>query len=408
MTCNLLQRSALPILGMMTWTGCIAKPVVESLPEQTFVTVSTGRDHTCALTDTGTVFCWSRADPRPVEVSNGVVFRTVSTFWDHSCGIAITGAAWCWGLNTVGQLGVADSLLTVCVVGGGVASSACSPVPLPVSGNLAFESLSVGAAHTCGLATDGTAWCWGAHGSGQLGVAQDTDCGSRFIPEGFTCSVVPVEVAGGHRFRTISAGRAHTCAVDDNGAAYCWGAGDSGRLGDGGKESRSVPVPVAGGLTFRSVSAGGSHTCGVTIDDVSYCWGSNSDMQAGTIETELACGNQVFRCFTTPHPVGASVSFHSITASDAVQQGAGGPAIGGHSCGLTADGTAWCWGLNTEGQLVNYGDLRSPNPIRISEEFHFVEINAGLSNTCGVTTEGNVLCWAFGGPATRFFTFPRG
>jgi alpha-tubulin suppressor-like RCC1 family protein len=86
-------------------------------------------------------------------------------------------------------------------------------------------------------------------------------------------------------FRQLSVGGQHTCGVTTDDRAYCWGYDFSGELGDGPNPrpdwkrmcgpwpcSRQ-PVPVAGGLRFRHVSAGFGHSCGVTLDALVYCWG---------------------------------------------------------------------------------------------------------------------------------------
>src|SRR5882672_8231554 len=51
-------------------------------------------------------------------------------------------------------------------------------------------------------------------------------------------------------FVAVSAGGVYTCAVTQRGAAYCWGFGRFGQLGNGDTASSSVPVPVAGGYRF--------------------------------------------------------------------------------------------------------------------------------------------------------------
>ena len=81
--------------------------------------------------------------------------------------------------------------------------------------------LSAGSDHTCGLTPDGSAYCWGANGSGQLG-------------DGTTPARLPqAVVSGGVRFQSLSAGDDYTCGLDAGGLAYCWGANGSGQLGDG-------------------------------------------------------------------------------------------------------------------------------------------------------------------------------
>jgi alpha-tubulin suppressor-like RCC1 family protein len=41
--------------------------------------------------------------------------------------------------------------------------------PAPISGNIAFQKLSVKEAHVCGLTGSGEIYCWGWNGFGQLG-----------------------------------------------------------------------------------------------------------------------------------------------------------------------------------------------------------------------------------------------
>jgi alpha-tubulin suppressor-like RCC1 family protein len=51
-------------------------------------------------------------------------------------------------------------------------------------------------------------------------------------------------VAGEHNFTAISTGSRHTCALELDGRALCWGANRSGQLGDGTTTDRLIPTPV--------------------------------------------------------------------------------------------------------------------------------------------------------------------
>ena len=71
----------------------------------------------------------------------------------------------------------------------------------------------------------------------------------------------------------MSGGSAFSCGLTSSGAAYCWGSGTFGQLGDGAKSDRHTPVAVSGGLTFASLSAGAYYACGLTNAGAAYLLG---------------------------------------------------------------------------------------------------------------------------------------
>jgi len=64
-----------------------------------------------------------------------------------------------------------------------------------------------------------------------------------------------------------------------------------------------------------------------------------------------------------------------------------------HTCGITSDGDAFCWGRGEDGILGNDSVDSSPVPVPVSGEFKFASIEAGSATTCGITTEGDAYCW---------------
>ena len=96
-------------------------------------------------------------------------------------------------------------------------------------------------------------------------------------------STVPVPVTGlDSGVIQISAGGSHTCAVTDNGSALCWGSNESGQLGNGTTTDSTMPVPVTeldSGVV--QISAGESHTCAVKDDGSAWCWGSDEHGNLG-------------------------------------------------------------------------------------------------------------------------------
>jgi alpha-tubulin suppressor-like RCC1 family protein len=66
-----------------------------------------------------------------------------------------------------------------------------------------------------------------------------------------------------------------------------------------------------------------------------------------------------------------------------------------HTCGVTTDNRAYCWGLNYYGQLGNggYGAAETTRPVAAVADRQFLEIRVGTNFTCGLTTENRVYCW---------------
>lgn len=240
-----------------------------------FTAVSAGWAHGCGLTDDD-AYCWGSGTALgsdagkysliPLPVTGNVGFLALDAGGDFSCALTGAGEAWCWGVNYYGQLG--DG------------STAPAMEPTVVSGGHVFSGVSVGSAHACGLTQGGDAWCWGDNSTGQLGD------GTR------ESATSPAPVAGSFKFAGLTAGGGFTCGWTVDGPAYCWGVNTLGQLGATSADvcdTRScslTPLSVAGGLRFRDVRAGGAHACGIAEDGLVYCWGGNQSGQLGNGTTE--------------------------------------------------------------------------------------------------------------------------
>ncbi|MFL5612495.1 MAG: Ig-like domain-containing protein [Gemmatimonadaceae bacterium] len=67
-----------------------------------------------------------------------------------------------------------------------------------------------------------------------------------------------------------------------------------------------------------------------------------------------------------------------------------------HSCGVTYDDTAYCWGDNSGGALGNGTTTNSATPVRVAGLSRFKSVIAGFNHTCGVTRAGALYCWGGG------------
>ena len=70
---------------------------------------------------------------------------------------------------------------------------------------------------------------------------------------------------------------------------------------------------------------------------------------------------------------------------------------GGYTCALTTTGQAYCWGLNNQGQLGNNSTTNSRIPVAVQMPagVSFQSITAGSLHTCALTTEGKAYCWGY-------------
>lgn len=220
-----------------------------------FASLSDGQSPTCALTEAGAAYCGLGPSTAPVRVGGSVAFAQISSGGGHACALTAAGAAYCWGANDVGQLG------------DGTTSARTDPTP--VAGGLTFTSISAGEAFTCAVTTQGVGYCWGSSQYGQLGNGQTG-----------SAKTTPAAIAGGHSFRTVSAGTRRACGVTTESAAYCWGVLTLTSTGNIGTTS-NVPATVPGDVHFSSVDAGADFSCGIDTAGRGRCWGYNFWGQLG-------------------------------------------------------------------------------------------------------------------------------
>jgi len=344
-------------------------------------TASAGTGSTAVVTDvapgTATITAFSEGKRGTATIATGTVGPYLQiSASNHSCGLAADSSAWCWGA----RFGQAGEFANSGELGNGTQIGVL--VPVAVAGSLRLSQVS----STCALTSQAAAYCWGENGAGQLG--NGTSSGS----------LLPVPVSGASRYSSIGMGGSHRCALTSSGVAYCWGSNTFGELGLGtttgpenclGGPCSTVPVAVSGGLAFTSLAVGDSHTCGLTGSGFAYCWGRGD---AG----DLGNGSR----FDQSAPVLALGPVFVALSAGAF-----------HTCGLTSGGSAYCWGDNDDGQL-GVGTTTGPEtpcpspvepfrgvgncstvPVPVTGGLRFSQISAGGQHTCAITTTGTAYCW---------------
>lgn len=136
---------------------------------------------------------------------------------------------------------------------------------------------------------------------------------------------------------------------------------------------------------FTQMATGGQQVCGITGTRRLYCWGSDVNGNLGAGTTSPDCSAMVGgHCSLVPIPVIGAERFVYVTTGEF------------HSCALTSNGTAYCWGGNYYGQVgtgTTGGEVRVPT--QVIGGHTFTSINAGRMHTCGVDTSGDAWCWGW-------------
>lgn len=276
------------------------------------------------------------------------------------------------------------------------------------------DSIHFGRGHGCGVRRD-VLVCWGDNTVGQLGDGSTTTSDTaRKVQLSFT----PIAIA---------TGSSHTCAISPEFAVWCWGSNSAGQLGDGSTTARRLPTRIDSANRFRSIVAGSLHTCALTALGEAWCWGDGFlgqlgsglrqgelkprpvKMPSGTVFASLSAGTD-FTCGLAAQgrawcwgdnragQIGDGSTRERLEPSDVKRLSFTEITTGGlHVCALTDTKEMWCWGNNASGQLGNGSRTNRTTATLIPYERSVQHIAAGSSHTCATTREDGVVCWGDNG-----------
>jgi YD repeat-containing protein len=363
-------------------------------PPVKYVEADTGWSTSCAVTDTGEVYCWGENNNgelgqgntteywAPVRVPGIGNASDVQVAENTACALLVDGTVRCWGRNDLGQCGDGSNTQRLS--------------PVPVSGLSGVVEIAGGTEYFCAIKSDKTAWCWGYNPYGNLGDNTVTSRNSPVQVHGIDNVGMlsgAVAIGGGHYY--------HACAVLDNGTAVCWGLDDGGQLGDDNVLStRYYPRLVQGGHTDfaggrRKIDGGRYQSCALKTDGSAWCWG---------YDAQSKCGDGTPANPTYNYAPAVVAGGHTFTR------------IGGLSeyisatCAVRTDGQVWCWGRNDYGSMgieTSSGEYATPQRVHHAEAAVIlgntdianpvVSVAVGDEQALAVHQNGIVTGWGSGG-----------
>ena len=262
-------------LGIGTTTR-VSHPHQVTAPAATgWASVTAADYHTCATRTDTTLWCWganiygelgignttSQDLPQQVTAPAATGWASVTAGGFHTCATRTDGTLWCWGANTYGGLGTGNT------------TSRNLPQQVTVPAATGWASVTAGGFHTCATRTDTTLWCWGANGFDQLGTGNTTD---QKLPYQDS---VPTSTG----WASVAAGWRHTCATRTDGTLWCWGWGGFGQLGTGSWNIINPPGQIQrpASTGWSLITLGGRHTCATRPGHTLWCWGGNTTGELG-------------------------------------------------------------------------------------------------------------------------------
>lgn len=366
-----------------------ARQVVVQIPSLTSGTakVFAAQTHACALLVSGGVQCWGRNQfgalgdgtnttrklPTPVVGFEQTGAVSVSVGVDHTCLVTQQGSVECSGSNKYRSLG------------DGTAQNRWQMQPV-VGLDVGMVSVSSGNAHNCAMDSQNQVWCWGSGMYGQLGSGRN---GNLAIP----IQVVSLGSGNGNVF----CGPETTMVVrSGSGNATVFGRNDFGQFGTKARAQFNLPIDFVGGTRggIQEMRSAHSAICVLLSDGGVQCLGSDAYGQLGAKfpkSSSLVLVSALGADATTRQPTRQPTFLpppQPLTNLGKLL------AVGRtHVCSLQWNYQVYCFGSNTFGELGDGTMANQPSPVlMLNVVGKPVDISAGDKLTCLVTELGDVAC----------------
>jgi alpha-tubulin suppressor-like RCC1 family protein len=334
-----------------------------------FTQISAGTELTCGLLASGAAWCWGQNDdgmlgarlsadstsvPQPVRVADGHHFTSISVGDYSACALDDDQAAWCWGRSFFGELG------------NGIPDQPAN-APARVVGDHRFLAVSVGSNTTCALDESHLAWCWGR--------AFRNSIPGRTESAAFPVAISPPpDFPQPITFLSIKLHYTDACAIAtelDGGDLWCWGDNSAGQVVD----ATSDPV-------FAQVGDVTPFMFGVGSDIVCY---TGDDRETRSIPIDQCRGTDLSSGVIAPNTV---QDYPTIVGAVALDVGRS------FACAIRNGGELRCWGANFVGQLgIGANSDAVSVPVAPNGGHTWTAIELGDFHSCGISTDGIAYCW---------------
>lgn len=384
--------------------------------------INAGYYHTCAISYSGYTYCWGQAQYgklgdnqdvtnrlTPVKVRNGAAtgsdsdgtylinIKSMSMSYYHTCAVSNAGNAYCWGQG--GKLGetVSTQRNTPIRVEDGVATGNDTDGTNLIN----VKQIEVGSTHTCALTYSEKVYCWGTATNGVLGNGATTPNQNTPV------RVHDGEAAGEDTDGTylvninyLAADSSESCVISDLGYTYCWGYAGNGQLGDNQTSiARTTPVKVLAGaavgndtdgtylINLRQIQVGDNHSCAVSNDGNAYCWGSTGH---GALGDGLAHGSGTFavpKRVLKGHAVDGDTDGTNLINIKEIALGMDA------NCALSNSQRVYCWGDRSSGLGSAPNSSSNPTPLAVNAQaVNFISTTTSYYDTCSITASTYLYC----------------
>lgn len=270
---------------------------------------------------------------------------------NNACAVRKNGSLACWGAM------------------GGMPTTAASQTPVPVGAAADWKTVKPGYLGACATKTNDSLHCWAA--------------GAAPAPTNLTVSAYDV-------------GYWHQCAIAA-GSLYCWGDGIFGKLGNGSNAALAVPTKV-GADTWKAVATSFDSTCGLKADGSLWCFGfgytgfEKQGTATAWTALDVAVQDRVF--YGLQGSALHTWDWTKVPAAAGAENDWTSLGVGVfHVCGIRANGTLWCKGDNTYGQLGDGTNAPQSSFVQIGAATDWTSVTAGAYSTCGLRGAGDLYCW---------------